>query len=1025
MLLVQPLVVLVATINAASASQVQEIAALERLFYYFAYRLDHITTTAHSRRTIVPSWSTHSSEPKTLDEFLDFVHPDARAPFHVSADDLPNIDESVKTIGHLELDHIGPLSSDRLHNHSVSHDSESSLFEKLGNVIKDKMGVTTKDSHLGKDTSMELRKLKRMTFDSLNRLYKSHVETSYNTFEQEFPKVFQAKYPQRHLSSQPLTMVREKGGMRPNFEETLKLNYQPLSTEELESLWDVSTAEGHDAVLEAMLDDAEDAWMETVRETFQPFDEPIECVEGRDLGIDLDATIRKNPQVSTTNEQLWALWLEHLNTEQVVPLEKSKQLVDRFEAARKAFEADSGRSVVLDGYLSIDFAASMAGNGTTDANEMASAWNDHLEKRFPPSFDGNHDNQISSLHARAGNSGGFCDVLKKKLFTDSKPMTPAQLSKLAKAAEEVSDTEFAKLSGERGLEKWVQDRWKSPSLSKARAKLTYSDAGGLLKYEPLSVKSLRVKKIGSALSKVGSGAASGIGIGLWAKEMYDVFSTNSTTLDRVATSTALIPFVGCATRLAADADRGQIDAVDASLCLMTDVLLLTPLAPLAIAVSIFRLELSVFVPREPEKIISIGEAEIARAKGWEAILDQHVFAKLANSTRERLQDVTAMETLNGLSEGAQQIGLLTAMWDVASGANSGSGSNVPQEERDALEEAIADIRASMDAHIVTTQRRTLIDVPIRLTNDTFNERFIGDAINEPHAEDNAMELSIPKLGEQFARYFVDTVASKVAIENAEKNEGFGLSPAPAPKVPPNSQGLAKGGALRRLRAHLNREKLWLPNAYEVAYVFGQSGDFSALAENVISPEDYLRDLAEADVSADDIRVVFQDRAFAVSMVLRRRLTDQQMTSRTMTVGGKTLSPEDTLRFDVLTAIKFGQRFAQLKKDWAARRFVGPKAGLLNVPGIKEWLTGYPDLVHRVLEPPDDQERRRIELNRQLLLNDKPREDVLFVMQNEGARLNTPRMMTFVAQIRKTEEDYQKDSAENEDFFDGLMFNMDR
>ncbi|MFG2143013.1 hypothetical protein ACGFRG_02280 [Streptomyces sp. NPDC048696] len=66
---------------------------------------------------------------------------------------------------------------------------------------------------------------------------------------------------------------------------------------------------------------------------------------------------------------------------------------------------------------------------------------------------------------------------------------------------------------------------------------------------------------------------------LWAKGVYDAFAEDTSSLDKAAALTAIVPFVGCGTQAAANSDHGRFDADDTAACFGADALLVTPLWP--------------------------------------------------------------------------------------------------------------------------------------------------------------------------------------------------------------------------------------------------------------------------------------------------------------------------------------------------------------------------------------------------------------------------------------------------------------
>ncbi|RDA84532.1 putative heat-labile enterotoxin [Ophiocordyceps camponoti-leonardi (nom. inval.)] len=120
-------------------------------------------------------------------------------------------------------------------------------------------------------------------------------------------------------------------------------------------------------------------------------------------------------------------------------------------------------------------------------------------------------------------------------------------------------------------------------LAKGHDKLSMSDLRGLSKgYKPLVNPTTRRVKVWGA--KVFTVAL----LGVYARDVVDVFSRDTSTLDRAAVVTSVVPFVGCGVQAAADAQNNQTDLADTALCLVGDALLLTPAWPLGLVVHFSR-----------------------------------------------------------------------------------------------------------------------------------------------------------------------------------------------------------------------------------------------------------------------------------------------------------------------------------------------------------------------------------------------------------------------------------------------------
>ncbi|PHH74903.1 hypothetical protein CDD80_2763 [Ophiocordyceps camponoti-rufipedis] len=128
-----------------------------------------------------------------------------------------------------------------------------------------------------------------------------------------------------------------------------------------------------------------------------------------------------------------------------------------------------------------------------------------------------------------------------------------------------------------------------------------------LRYELMrnEVKPAVTEGVRLKVGDLAGGALAVVGIALWAKEMVDVFSRNSSTAwEQADVATAIIPFVGCAVRIADQVDHGKATTTDVlqdTLCVTSDLLLLTPAWPLGVFLQVFSLALSWSPSPDPER----------------------------------------------------------------------------------------------------------------------------------------------------------------------------------------------------------------------------------------------------------------------------------------------------------------------------------------------------------------------------------------------------------------------------------------
>ncbi|KAK9438336.1 Heat-labile enterotoxin, A chain [Metarhizium brunneum] len=240
-----------------------------------------------------------------------------------------------------------------------------------------------------------------------------------------------------------------------------------------------------------------------------------------------------------------------------------------------------------------------------------------------------------------------------QIFPEEKGSTTPRWTEAAKKAEKVSEKEFAELATRHKYSK-IPWEWKAKgvkSLPEARTKM--------LNYGPL--KSL--PKLPSL-----SGAAGAIGGALWVGGMVHAFTTDSTSLDRAAAMTAIIPFVGCGVHTAAAVENKENTAVvgiDSALCLIGDTLILSGFFPIGLLVHLARFIVQLFAPPKPP---TRQEALQARDNLWTKFLHDHVYryiySHIYHSPQQdfafKLNNTLAVIACDVLSEAAQVIGALNA-----------------------------------------------------------------------------------------------------------------------------------------------------------------------------------------------------------------------------------------------------------------------------------------------------------------------------------------------------------------------------
>ncbi|MEU5424847.1 hypothetical protein AB0H73_04450 [Streptomyces olivoreticuli] len=187
---------------------------------------------------------------------------------------------------------------------------------------------------------------------------------------------------------------------------------------------------------------------------------------------------------------------------------------------------------------------------------------------------------------------------------------------------------FGELAGKYGLKVVAPDgKQLSPSEIHARIR-------GYSKLSPEAKSALRANlKSAGSTAKGALLVAGGV---LWAKGVHDAFANDTTSLDKAAAITAIVPFVGCGTQAGAAADHGRFDADDTAACFGADALLVTPLWPAGLTLHGARY----FTDKWKEaQIPSITVFQQARDEAWKKTLEDF----RADGLQKLVKSATEME----------------------------------------------------------------------------------------------------------------------------------------------------------------------------------------------------------------------------------------------------------------------------------------------------------------------------------------------------------------------------------------------
>lgn len=294
--------------------------------------------------------------------------------------------------------------------------------------------------------------------------------------------------------------------------------------------------------------------------------------------------------------------------------------------------------------------------------------------------------------ANGGNTGG--------LEPGKPPSQPASnpgvaRDDLIKKSKEIAKGEFEALAKNFGVE----------TIDAPSGKLGLADL-----YEKFTAVELPSKlKIGGNAAAFGLNLAlkgkQVLGLALYVKQVYDVFSEDSTALNRTAVVTSIIPFAACAMNAAVDAEAdgsaGLIGPkVKGDICLFADALMLTPAWPVGVAAHLLLSSLDTLSP-DWTRYLSFETHQRKRNDLWEAhIASREQYIKSDNFTRavETAFDteVAALIYAASVAEGA-----LRAGQDILSKEQRPLPSSPPQPA--ALDEALQ----SKLCEALTTRREKL------------------------------------------------------------------------------------------------------------------------------------------------------------------------------------------------------------------------------------------------------------------------------------------------------------------------------
>ncbi|KAF4583211.1 Heat Labile Enterotoxin Type Iib [Ophiocordyceps camponoti-floridani] len=278
----------------------------------------------------------------------------------------------------------------------------------------------------------------------------------------------------------------------------------------------------------------------------------------------------------------------------------------------------------------------------------------------PPSEKPSHFTQPGS--SRSGGNKGRFRLIRRIWNSLCKREASSCAQPRARAAEEIAVTKMKYLAKRFGLKK--TPRYREPVLKTFRK---FSEKILLKPRSPSGV-------VGNMVS-AGSGALNVAGLAFWGVAMKEVFDpeSGSTAYDKLAVSTSLVPFVGCATSDIRKIDvsvRGKgptddvavtLSVIDSTLCYVIGVLYFTPLAPVAAAYTAVRMMIDLVLGWVPQNADTApGEVAEMRWKGWEDVLHNISSTIMSENYTFNLENIYRHQKLGVLSVAANAAGNLEA-----------------------------------------------------------------------------------------------------------------------------------------------------------------------------------------------------------------------------------------------------------------------------------------------------------------------------------------------------------------------------
>lgn len=201
-----------------------------------------------------------------------------------------------------------------------------------------------------------------------------------------------------------------------------------------------------------------------------------------------------------------------------------------------------------------------------------------------------------------------------------------------------------------------------------------------------SPRSNILKKFGDKLSyttklaaaKLPGAATKALLVGVWVKQLKDIFSKEATALERVAVSTSLIPLAGCVTQSALEDEQGRNkigNGIDTAACLVAYVAAFVPGGQIVsfvihMARALIRVLENIVVPRDPPEL---AKTHYQYKWGWQEYFSNVEQTLRSDSFKGNLTAQLSAEKFDVIFMAGEAAGLIEATLEAAA-SNTTDGS---------------------------------------------------------------------------------------------------------------------------------------------------------------------------------------------------------------------------------------------------------------------------------------------------------------------------------------------------------------